>query len=84
MRFYVAILALAVAVILVQPHGASAVGYERYEVSNGHVSRSGVPPKSGALKKATFWEKCPAVLDDVAFFVRDVLSQFGLAEHRSR
>lgn len=84
MRFFAIILSLALAVLILQPHLASAVGYERYDVSNGQGSRADTLQKSDAPKKPAFWEKYPAALDDVAFFVRDVLSQFGLAEHRSR
>ncbi len=84
MKFFVLIVAVALTLLAFQPNQASAVGYERYDVSNGHAAKAGIPHQTDAPKKPAFWEKYPVVLDDVAFFVRDVLSQFGLAEHRSR
>lgn len=84
MKFFVLMVAVALALLAFQPNQASAVGYERYDVSNGHLTKPGVPQQNDAPKKPAIWEKYPALLDDVAFFVRDVLSQFGLAEHRSR
>lgn len=84
MRFFAIILALALTVFVLQPQLVSAVGYERYDVSNGQISRHDSQQKGDVQKKEPFWNKCPAVLDNVSFFIRDVLSQFGLAEHRSR
>ncbi|MCX5861831.1 MAG: hypothetical protein WCG29_06775 [Desulfomonile sp.] len=81
------IAATLLAVLLISSFvGAStavAVGYERYD-----VPASAQPePKAGgqsapslykAIQNATFVEKYPAIIDEVAMFVRDVLSQFGL------
>ena len=88
-----AALFLAIALLLC-PWGAPsapAAGYERYEVSDTEVSpparpytRMSWPAFCHSLKKATFAEKYPAALDSATLFVKDVLSQFGLAEHPHR
>jgi hypothetical protein len=88
-----AALFLAIA-LLVGPWGAPsapAAGYERYEISGTQVSpqsrpytRMSWPTFCHSVKKATFAEKYPDVLDSATIFVKDVLSQFGLAEHPNR
>jgi len=82
MAFRAALFTLALLFVLATSHSVYAVGYERYEVNGAQVTQS--QTKSDAseglchtLKQATFLEKVPAVLDQVAFFVRDVLGQFG-------
>jgi hypothetical protein len=62
---------------------ALAVGYERYEVSASEPVESKSVGQSSqnlykAIQNATFMEKYPAMIDEVALFVKDVLSQFGL------
>ncbi|MBM3301981.1 MAG: hypothetical protein FJY85_18760, partial [Deltaproteobacteria bacterium] len=37
-----------------------------------------------AIKKATFIEKGPALIDEVAFTIKDVLGQFGLGNGTDR
>jgi len=83
MTFRVAIFTLALLFILTASHSVYAVGYERYEVNGAQETQSkaksdGAEGLAQAVKQATFVEKVPAVLDQVAFFVRDVLAQFGL------
>jgi hypothetical protein len=55
--------------------GAWAVGYERLE-----VSREGNQPKTVVTEAAGngFMQKYPALLDETASVIRDILSQFGL------
>ena len=36
-----------------------------------------------ALEKATFAQKYPQIIDEVTFFIKDVLSQFGLTENKT-
>lgn len=84
MTFCARIVGIALIMVLVVTGGAFAVGYERYD--DASVSR--VRPKKGMQtisyhqESSSFLKKCPAVLDEVAFFVRDILSQFGLANSK--
>jgi hypothetical protein len=66
-----------------------AVGYERYDAGTPPHAQSkartnGSHDLYAAVKKASFVEKAPAVLDEVAAFVKDVLAQFGLTENKSK
>jgi hypothetical protein len=84
MTFCARIVGIALIMVLVVTGGAFAVGYERYD--DAAVSR--VRPKTGMQTvsyqqdSASFFKKFPAALDEVAFFVRDILSQFGLANSK--
>lgn len=80
---------IAVMVVLVGTGSALAVGYERYVIngpSQGGYDDRAVSHASleKALKKASFVEHYPKVLDEVAFTVKDILSQFGLVDRQSR
>jgi len=88
MRVVVAAIAITCLLFLLGLEKAPAVGYERYDVSgaSGQVKKSAPPPATGwcdAIKKATFVEKYPAVIDEVVSVIKDVLSQFGLARNRA-
>jgi hypothetical protein len=62
---------------------AFSVGYERYDaIDSTASSKKGTRTVSYESETASFLKKCPALLDEVAFFVRDMLSQFGLANSR--
>ena len=68
---------------------ALAVGYERIPVRNTrpvkvHPVHSYVPHGWAAVKKATFVEKIPVVIDDAAMTVKGLLSQFGLTGKNAR
>lgn len=79
---------IAVVVVFAATSSVLAVGYERYVV-NG--SARPVPidrvkryaSLENALKQASFCEKYPKVLDEVAFTVKDILSQFGLVDRQA-
>jgi hypothetical protein len=88
MRYSAKVVAMSLLIVLVAVGGALAVGYERYNAdgkSEGQVKASATarPDLCAAVKQATFVEKAPAVLDEVAAFIKDVLAQFGL-ENRAR
>jgi len=75
-------------VVFLGTGSARAVGYERYN-ANG-TCRTESPRKSKsfksfqkALQEASFLEKYPAFIDQAAFFVRDILSQFGLVNKKA-
>lgn len=79
--------AILLAVVLVGSfvgiQAALAVGYERYEVSaseqvESKASGQSSPSLYKAIQNATFVEKYPAIIDEVALFVKGVLSQFGI------
>jgi hypothetical protein len=81
-------LALAVIAIFAASGSALAVGYERYTV-NGTPKRV-TPAKgkrcttlNGALAEATFLKKYPGWIDGAAFFVKDILSQFGIVNKKA-
>lgn len=73
---------------------AFAVGYERIPVRNTrpvkvhpmkvHPMHSYVPRGWAAVKKASFVDKIPVVIDDAAMTVKGLLSQFGLAGRSAR
>jgi len=73
-------------VLLIAAGGVLAVGYESYGVKTDRQSTTKVYPRTeqglyDALKNASFVEKYPAYIDELAFTVRDILSQFGLAKN---
>jgi hypothetical protein len=83
MRYGTKVIAIAILTVLGTTGGALAVGYERYDVgapSHAHMKArtNGGHDFCTAVKKASFVEKAPVVLDEVAAFVKDVLAQFGL------
>lgn len=64
-----------------------AVGYEKYDSSGNPISKPENNAKqaesvSSAIQEATFSQKYPQIIDEVTFFIRDVLSQFGLTENK--
>lgn len=77
------VLALILIGLVAGTQSAFAVGYERYEVAAPQSGGSQDTSQSTqslyrALQNATFMEKYPAMIDEVALFVKDVLGQFGL------
>ena len=86
MRLRTTIIAAALLVGMAGIQSAFAVGFERYDRSGTPQERKQVYPQTTngfvqAATKASFAEKYPDVLDEVALFVRDVLSQFGITDH---
>lgn len=89
MRYGTKVIAIGVLIVLVATGGALAVGYERYNAEAPSDARikakaNGSHDFCAAVKKASFVEKAPAVLDEVAAFIKDLLAQFGLTENRAR
>jgi len=89
MRYGMKIVAIGLMIVLVATGGALAVGYDRYDAeapSNGQIKANGAaqPDFCSALKKATFVEKAPAILDEAAAFIKDILAQFGLTGNKDR
>ncbi len=89
MRYGTKIVAIGILIVLIASGGALAVGYERYNVQAPSDARvkskaSGITDLCTAVKKASFVEKAPAVLDGVAAFIKDILAQFGLPANRAR
>jgi len=84
MSFSKRIVGIALILIFSCAGNAFSVGYERYDAPEGPASSSknGMKVVNYRPENSSFLKKCPAVLDDVAFFVRDVLSQFGLTNSR--
>lgn len=89
MRYGTKVIAIGILIVLIAAGGALAVGYERYNVEG--PSQGQVKAKANvnhdlcaAVKKATFVEKAPALLDGVAAFIKDVLAQLGLDANRAR
>jgi hypothetical protein len=89
MRYGTKVVAIGVLIVLVAAGGALAVGFERYsaEASSDTQIKANGNGRSDfcvAVKKATFLEKVPAVLDEAADVIKDVLAQFGLAQNKAR
>jgi hypothetical protein len=84
MTSYARIVGIALILVLVGTFSAFAAGYERHD--SGTISRSvskkGIKTVSYQDENSSLFKKCPAALDEVAFFVRDILSQFGLANSK--
>ena len=88
MRVGITLLAISLMVLSVGSGNVLAVGYESYGSSGERQSKSTIYPRTemglyNALKRASFIERYPSVLDEMAFTIRDILSQFGLAENRT-
>ncbi len=86
MRKGATIIAAALLICLAGTQSGFAVGSEHYDSSGVPQNCTPVNPQTvkgffHAVHKAGFVERYPAIIDEVAFFVRDVLSQFGIAEH---
>ncbi|MCA1962102.1 MAG: hypothetical protein LDL33_15070 [Desulfomonile sp.] len=67
---------------------AAAVGYERLEVNNTaqkQTAAKAAPSKDlgKALREASFIDKCPALIDQAVFFVKDILGQFGITKPKA-
>ena len=88
MKKFRLVLVMILIVVFAAAGGAWAVGYERYPV---HPSAKRVSQKKAknctslekALSEATFWDKYPQWLDQAAFAVKDVLSQFGIVDKKT-
>ncbi|MEJ2715758.1 MAG: hypothetical protein P8182_01255 [Deltaproteobacteria bacterium] len=79
---------IAIMLVLVGTGSALAVGYERYFINGpspvGHSNKAATCRNlENALKKASLVEQYPKVLDEVAFTVKDILSQFGLVDRQT-
>ncbi len=80
-------LALALVALFAASGSAIAVGYERYTVDGTPKRVTPAKAKScttlnGALAEATFLKKYPHWIDEAAFFVKDILSQFGIVDKK--
>ena len=83
MRYVTKTVVLAFLICFVASGIAMAVGMERYDVSgnpdpSNKVVKYGSGNIYGALKEASMTDKLPNALDEIAFFVKDLLGQFGL------
>ncbi|MBI5250629.1 MAG: hypothetical protein HY912_14155 [Desulfomonile tiedjei] len=58
-----------------------AVGYERLEIPQNQKQTKTVVTEAKA--NGSFMQKCPALLDETAGVVRDILSQFGLINKKT-
>ncbi|MFH1113762.1 MAG: hypothetical protein V1792_07555 [Pseudomonadota bacterium] len=74
------------ALLCIGTGSALAVGYESPDTGDRKQSQTSVHPRTergmiDALKDASFVRKYPAVIDEVVFTVKDILSQFGIAKN---
>jgi len=60
---------------------ALAVGYERLEVPVNSPQSKTVVTQTTA--NGSVFQKCPALLDETASLVKDILSQFGLIDKKT-
>jgi hypothetical protein len=75
------VIVLSLMLGLVGATGAWAVGYERIEVPQAKKQAKLVVV--GAPANGSFMKKCPALLDETATVVKDILSQFGLVNKKT-
>lgn len=88
MRYVMKTIAIGILFLFLTSGPVLAVGMEKYDVSGApdtanKVVENGNANVYGALRQASFVERVPAVIDEIAFFVKDILGQFGLAESKS-
>ncbi len=88
MRYVIKTVVLVILMCVVASGIALAVGMEKYDVSgtpdpSNKVIKYGSNNVYGAIKDASMTDKLPAALDEIAFFVKDILGQFGLADGNS-
>ncbi len=88
MRSFAKICGIILLITLLSVSLVMAVGYEKYDSSGNPITGTEKDSNqeqsvSSALQKATFADKYPEVIDEVAFFIKDVLSQFGLTENKN-
>jgi hypothetical protein len=84
MSFFARTVVIALIIALVGSVSAVAVGYERYETSRAYRVPSKKRTKTANYhqQSPSILARCPAALDEIAFSVRDILSQFGLVDSR--
>ncbi|HMK34987.1 MAG TPA: hypothetical protein VK463_07975 [Desulfomonilaceae bacterium] len=82
MSFYNKISGIMLIIVFCLTNSAFSVGYERYDLAenSGAKRKTIVQTVDYDQERSSFFKKCPAVLDEIAFFVRDLLSQFGLTQ----
>ncbi len=89
MRYGAKVVAIGILIVFAAAGGVLAVGYERHYLGAPAASEANAYDNSrtdfcAALKKATFVEKVPALLDEAAAFIKNVLVQFGLPANKTR
>ena len=89
MRSFAKVFGIIVLISFVSVNVVMAVGYEKYDSSGNPMSKTENSAKSdenigSAIEKATFVKKYPQIIDEVTFFIKDVLSQFGLTENKTQ
>ncbi len=85
MRYAMKLTAVSAFVLMLAIGTAFAVGMEKYDASgapdtSNKVVENGTKNVYGALKQVSLVDKVPVVLDEISFFVKDLLEQFGLAD----
>jgi hypothetical protein len=75
------VIVLSLILGLVGATGAWAVGYERLETPQPKKQAKSVGIE--APSNGSFMKKCPALLDETAAVVKDILSQFGLIDKKT-
>lgn len=88
MRSFGKICGIMALITLLSVNVVMAVGYEKYDSSGNPVSKFGDDAKQGEcfsseIEKSTFSKRYPQIIDEVAVFIKDVLSQFGLTENKT-
>jgi hypothetical protein len=88
MRLLYMLMVVALLALFLGTGVASAVGYDRYEVDNGAATKSAAKPGPSpdlgtAVREASLLDRCPAVIDQVVFFVKDILGQFGITKPKA-
>jgi hypothetical protein len=79
MRYVIKSMAVILLLFLLSLGTALAVGFEKYDIS-GAPDSSNRALENGAMKQSSIIDKAPAAIDEITFFVRDILGQFGLGE----
>jgi hypothetical protein len=81
MKYFRALVIIAFTVVI--GTGTPLAGHDRHDMKSSNQTHSKAAKQSygdgwSSFKKATYLDKIPSTLDEIAFFVRDFLGQFGV------
>jgi hypothetical protein len=80
------IVAVVLIILLMGSVNALAAGYEQYRPTGSIEPQTKAPEECGwwgTLKKGLMVEKYPGLIDEAAFTVKDLLSQFGVLDKKT-
>jgi hypothetical protein len=88
MGYGIRVAVITILALLMGTGSASAVGFERYDSMGQRIERNNAThhtrqDRPGPVQKTPFLHEWPGIIDDAASLVKDILSQFGLADKKA-